>query len=305
VYSGIQIPADGNDGLAVLLALAAEYTHAHAAAVGVEFIQEFSQRACAIMSRLNGPFSFILYDQTTRCLWFGRDAVGRRSLLARTVMHHGCATFCATSVAPPQSFDTTCDVHAVDGEGAAEATNCSDESDCPQEQESTPTPALCNDSGWVEVAPSGMWLLHLEQHLQCAAIPHAILFPWTASPSCALPFATDSVALCADAVLSCLESSVRTRALAHSGSCGIGILFSGGLDCMIIAALAARCVAANSVIDLFNVAFDAAEAPDRESACAGCTMKHTSLLLKISLCCFRIYRVVRPVPVHPLALIRQ
>jgi hypothetical protein len=52
---------------------------------------------------------------------------------------------------------------------------------------------------------------------------------------------------------------------------------------MIIAALAARCVAANSVIDLFNVAFDAAEAPDRESACAGRIMKHTSLLLKILL----------------------
>jgi hypothetical protein len=84
-----------------------------------------------------------------------------------------------------------------------------------------------------------------------------------------LPFANDSSDMCCDAVLCCLENSVKARALVHSGTCGIGILFSGGLDCMIIAALAARCVADHTVIDLFNVAFDAAEAPDRESACAG------------------------------------
>jgi asparagine synthetase B (glutamine-hydrolysing) len=49
------------------------------------------------------------------------------------------------------------------------------------------------------------------------------------------------------------KNSVKARALVHSGTCGIGILFSGGLDCMIIAALVARCVADLTVIDLFNI----------------------------------------------------
>ena len=89
MYSGIEIPADGNDGLAVLLALAAEYARASAVAAGDEFVQEFSQRALAVLSRLVGPFSFVLYDQTTQYLWYGRDAVGRRSLLTRTGRRSG------------------------------------------------------------------------------------------------------------------------------------------------------------------------------------------------------------------------
>jgi hypothetical protein len=269
VYSGIEIPADGNDGLAVLLALAAEYARASTVAAGDEFVQEFSQRALAVLSRVVGPFSFVLYDQRTQYLWYGRDAVGRRSLLTRTVFHGGCASFCAASVAPPQSLEAAADVHALDGGGEAEAANCSDESDSAQEQDMTATAASGDDSGWAEVAPHGMWRLQLEQYLQCSCAPHALLFPWIISPCPALPFAADNATMCADAVLCCLNSCVRARALLHSGSCGISILFSGGLDCMIIAALAARCVAQHSVIDLFNVAFDAAEAPDRESACAG------------------------------------
>ncbi len=269
MYSGIEIPADGNDGLAVLLALAAEYARASTVAAGDEFVQEFSQRALAVLSLLVGPFAFVLYDQRTQYLWYGRDAVGRRSLLTRTVLHGGCASFCAASVAPPQSLEAAADEHALDGRGEAEAANCSDESDSALDQDITPTAASGDGSCWAEVAPGGMWRLHAEQYLHCSTAPHALLFPWIISPCPALPFAPDNAAMCADAVLCCLNSCVRARALLHSGSCGIAILFSGGLDCMIIAALAARCVAEHSVIDLFNVAFDAAEAPDRESACAG------------------------------------
>ncbi len=268
MYNGIEIKANENDGLALLLALSAEYALAHVTASGDEFIQEFSERIQTIISRLSGPFSFILYDQLTQYIWFGRDVIGRRSLLTRTVMYDGCAAFCAASVAPPLPVDSGADAQSFDGEGRAEATNCSDESDHLDEENSRAL-SSAGDTGWVEVAPSGIWRLHLEHHLGCIAAPHALLFPWILDPPLALPFASNDATMCAEAVLSCLAASVSARTLLHSGSCGIGILFSGGLDCMIIAALTARCVAEHSVVDLFNVAFDAAEAPDRDSACAG------------------------------------
>ena len=286
MYSGIDISDHGNDGQSVLLALSSEHAHAHALVSGDEFLQEFSQRACALMSRLNGPFAFLLYDQETQCLWFGRDAVGRRSLLTRTVVLEGCAEFCAASVSPPA--DAAAGVSPLDDGSGSDAPKCSDDSDAAQDQGTEVACALLDvDSGWVEVAPSGMWRLHLQQHLHCTSIPHAHHIPWITPLPPTLPFGNDNAVAYTDAVLDCLENSVRARALVHSGSCGIGILFSGGLDCMIIAALAARCVAEHTNIDLFNVAFDAAEAPDRESACAGCCF--------LSLCssCFDSQRRIR------------
>ena len=270
MYSGIDISDHGNDGQSVLLALSSEHAHAHALVSGDEFLQEFSQRACALMSRLNGPFAFLLYDQETQCLWFGRDAVGRRSLLTRTVVLEGCAEFCAASVSPPQPADAAAGVSPLDDGSGSDAQKCSDDSDAAQDHSTELACALLDvDSGWVEVAPSGMWRLHLQQHLYCSSIPLAHHFPWITSIPISLPFTNENPIAWADDVLSCLDNSVRARTLIHSGRCGIGILFSGGLDCMIIAALAARCLSENTTIDLFNVAFDAAEAPDRESACAG------------------------------------
>jgi hypothetical protein len=44
VYSGIDMADDGNDGFAVLLALAEEYARVHNMFPGDEFLPEFSQR---------------------------------------------------------------------------------------------------------------------------------------------------------------------------------------------------------------------------------------------------------------------
>lgn len=49
----------------------------------------------------------------------------------------------------------------------------------------------------------------------------------------------------------------------------IAVLFSGGLDSMILAALLDQCLAPNCEIDLLNVSFDGPHAPDRISAKAG------------------------------------
>lgn len=49
----------------------------------------------------------------------------------------------------------------------------------------------------------------------------------------------------------------------------VAVLFSGGLDSMVLAALLDQCLAAQYEIDLLNVSFDGAFAPDRITARAG------------------------------------
>jgi len=63
-----------------------------------------------------------------------------------------------------------------------------------------------------------------------------------------------------DTFLRVMEDSVRLRVchLPETGPKGtskLGVLFSGGIDSMVMAALADRCLPAEEPIDLFNVAF--------------------------------------------------
>ncbi|KAM0016499.1 putative asparagine synthase, rossmann-like alpha/beta/alpha sandwich [Helianthus debilis subsp. tardiflorus] len=53
------------------------------------------------------------------------------------------------------------------------------------------------------------------------------------------------------------------------GNSPVAVLFSGGLDSMILAALLDQCLDPKYEIDLLNVSFDAQLAPDRISARAG------------------------------------
>lgn len=53
-------------------------------------------------------------------------------------------------------------------------------------------------------------------------------------------------------------------------SADVAVLFSGGLDSMVLAALAGRHVTEGATIDLINVCFDGGGSPDRLSALAGC-----------------------------------
>lgn len=73
-------------------------------------------------------------------------------------------------------------------------------------------------------------------------------------------------------VLAALKESVRQRTIfseIHLSSSPVAVLFSGGLDSMILAALLDQCLDSKFEIDLLNVSFDGELAPDRISAMAG------------------------------------
>lgn len=97
----------------------------------------------------------------------------------------------------------------------------------------------------------------------------------------------ESVAKIVDTLLSCLSDSVKTRVKTQPGlcqdcvvsktqcdlHCTVGVLFSGGLDCTILAALTHQHLPSAESIDLINVAFSKTghfDTPDRVTSRQSC-----------------------------------
>jgi asparagine synthetase B (glutamine-hydrolysing) len=51
-------------------------------------LEQFSKESpVAVLEELEAEFAMVLYDQDQQCLWFGRDCLGRRSLLVAPTLH--------------------------------------------------------------------------------------------------------------------------------------------------------------------------------------------------------------------------
>jgi asparagine synthetase B (glutamine-hydrolysing) len=79
IYSGLDIEPHANDGAALLASFTAAAAAADAAA---DHESEFDPGAAISRAHARGPFAFAFWHAATSALLFGRDALGRRSLLA-------------------------------------------------------------------------------------------------------------------------------------------------------------------------------------------------------------------------------
>ncbi|EKX51578.1 hypothetical protein GUITHDRAFT_48895, partial [Guillardia theta CCMP2712] len=207
-------------------------------------LDQFS-RACAAgggggehflqaVSRIEGPFAFIFWEERAKRLWFGRDRLGRRSLLMRR----------------------------IDG-GGYQLSSCA---------------GNIQEKGWEEVTPDGIFFLQLhdEGGEQERFELHKTQWPPRVPPlhrSCYISATSPTMSMeeAAQALFLLLDRSVRRRVegvrrLAGSGmedGSPVAVMFSGGLDSTLLAALAHRHVDPSMAIDLINVSFDPFEAPDR------------------------------------------
>ena len=68
IYGGMDVPKDGNDGLCLFRYLCTCSTNKD---IG------------GIFSQIRGPWAMVLWHPPTRTLWFGRDVLGRKSLLKK------------------------------------------------------------------------------------------------------------------------------------------------------------------------------------------------------------------------------
>ncbi|KAJ1447980.1 hypothetical protein M885DRAFT_575083 [Pelagophyceae sp. CCMP2097] len=208
--------------------------------------------AAAFAARVRGPYAFVAWVPRLRLLAFGRDPFGRRSLLLR----HAQDVLAVSSVALED-----------DGAAGCDAAGCD----------------------WTEVASTGLFGVEVAdgaalRHLDEAPWPRPLLLDRVGWPklacddSCAedAGAATEAAATeaatteasrlaAAEAILAALSDAVRRRVV-HAP--GVAVLFSGGIDSVMIAALAHR----HAPIELINAAFgadgarDARSAPDRIAA---------------------------------------
>ncbi|KAK9676036.1 hypothetical protein RND81_11G049600 [Saponaria officinalis] len=231
----------------------------------------------SLLSSIKGPWSVIYWQNSSRTLWFGRDAFGRRSL----VVHWPTSAdslFVLSSVSPPSST-------IPEVENKASTINFWEELPCG-------VYSIRIDGSKAEACLSGKirkheWMNSLKDLIQwdrclvepkhdksdssnslvSSLVPELLPFPANATP--------------AHVVLAALKKSIARRTTKHTifkvatdddklqKSVPVAVLYSGGLDSMILAAILHGCLDASYDIDLLNVSFEGDAAPDRITARTG------------------------------------
>ncbi|RTE73339.1 hypothetical protein BHE90_012223 [Fusarium euwallaceae] len=209
-------PVHGNDGEAVL-ALLAEASRSTADAPG---------QILDVLRAIEGPFAFIYLDKPAKRLYYGRDRLGRRSLLVKD--------------GPPFALSSIAE-----------------------------TPV----EGWSEVEADGCYTLELGDAAVSGMLP--VRHDWTPDtsmvssigvfneevPQQATRLVPDSISV--QDLHSHLVESLKLRVLdvplppkASHTDARVAVLFSGGLDCTVLARLSHDLIPLDQSIDLINVAFE-------------------------------------------------
>ena len=209
------------------------------------------------LSTLDAEYAFVYYQPSTSTLWFGKDPMGRRSLLA--AMGDDCG-LCVSSV-------------VLDGV-----------QELPQQRGWTEIPISglfsVDVARWAESGVLDVWL-HYWPHVRraCPTLPErklirsmadalldAALLPFPradllSSQSTTTPVQPPfTLSSAAERLGELLSASVRERVMtcpppSDPSGAAIAILFSGGLDCTLLAHYAHLHTPPTQPIDLINVAF--------------------------------------------------
>eukprot|EP00258_Populus_trichocarpa_P049398 XP_024465417.1 asparagine synthetase domain-containing protein 1 isoform X2 [Populus trichocarpa] len=295
IFGGIHVESDRNDGEVLMQTLGnccSCGSNGHtgpcsAAGHGCSSVPN-------VFSTIKGPWAIIYWQESSRTLWFGRDAFGRRSLVVHwpTVKD---SRFLISSVSPFSSVDQSSDFEVENGTHH----NFWEELSCGIYSLSMDASKL--DGYLVGEVKNHEWgnamLLELIKWERVSFNPkpnelHGSLNGTLEGQHHMYPASSDimtfesgpnqtMISLPAHNVLSALRKSVMLRASQHrifeAGRCysrreehvPVAVLFSGGLDSMILSALLDECLDPSYGIDLLNVSFDGQSAPDRISAKAG------------------------------------
>ncbi|OAD02603.1 hypothetical protein MUCCIDRAFT_40611, partial [Mucor lusitanicus CBS 277.49] len=179
------------------------------------------------LQSIEGPFAFVYYRASTKKVYFGRDCLGRRSLLW---LRSETRAFMLSSVGKAKTHQDDVD-------------------------------------GWEEVPANGFYCIDLN-----ADITNSFPFPRLnatvpdlevieAADADTEPVIDQDMKRAIAEFRSVLGESVKKRVadipyLDTKGQARVAILFSGGLDCICLAALANEHLPMSESIDLLNVAFE-------------------------------------------------
>ncbi|RID60186.1 hypothetical protein BRARA_F03364 [Brassica rapa] len=256
VFGGIELSSFDNDTEVLL-----------------EALEKANDLVPDVLSMIKGPWAIIYWQESSRTLWFGKDAFGRRSLLVHWPTVED-PRFLLSSVSPASSVANGSGLDSENGDSIHrfwEELPCGVYSMSFGVSES----GLCIRG---EVTKhewrNNMWkeLIEWERNL---VVPRPEEDLAMSSIQEEKDNAISSFSGFAQTVLVVLKESVRRRTSLHSIFQGekdvvpVAVLFSGGLDSMILAALFDQCLDRKYEVDLLNVSFDGPNAPDRISAKAG------------------------------------
>ncbi|PKU81136.1 asparagine synthetase domain-containing protein 1 [Dendrobium catenatum] len=250
-----------------------------------------------VLSTIKGPWAFIYWQEKSKTMWFGRDALGRRSLL----VHWPTCTdsrFILSSVSPlsfTEKYAGSNSINGLNNEMANEVTGSTHEIGYWEELpcgiysiefKTSNENAHLMKEGLFGVVQKHRWrnphltrVISWDRLLVDPKVEHVI--PIQASQ---LPLPVGSLTVHsepAQRLLSALRSSVMrrtkidsifqtsTKKFGEEEMAPVAVLFSGGLDSMILSALLDQCLNPQYIIDLLNVSFDGQFAPDRVSARLG------------------------------------
>ena len=175
-----------------------------------------------VLTSITGPFAFVFYDGVSSILYYGRDRLGRRSLILQQENpdHLTVCSVATSSSAPPKEVgvDTVHYLSLHDGDTQIQQVPWSTSpflinAGIPNGAVTTPGPQSRTTIALLEQLSESLKLriLNIPDHNKCL-------------------------------------NQVQTTRLA--------VLFSGGLDCTLLACLAHKILPSSSPIDLLNVAFE-------------------------------------------------
>ncbi|XVF03184.1 hypothetical protein REPUB_Repub04eG0239300 [Reevesia pubescens] len=241
-----------------------------------------------VLSVIKGPWAIIYWQESSKTLWFGRDAFGRRSLLVHWPTMED-PRFLLSSVSPTSSSLQCSDFEVENGTSVIkfwEELSCG--------IYSMSVDATKSNGRFLGEIKKHEWTnIMLKELIEWERVsvepkPEELYFSHsktltaecdTNSSSSGPPHASVSVSV-QNVLIALRESMMRrisqhkiyqtvTRGAREKETVPVAVLFSGGLDSMVLAALLDECLDPNYEIDLLNVSFDGESAPDRISAKAG------------------------------------
>ncbi|GAB2280182.1 hypothetical protein Dimus_014820 [Dionaea muscipula] len=261
IFGGIEISSNSNDAEILMESLGnccGCYSHWDTSICG-------GQQMLELLSSLKGPWAMIYWQNTSKTLWFARDAFGRRSLLIhwptpedpRLLFSSVSPPFCSNSEAEGGSINLSywdelpCGVYSMLISDSKASTYLSGE---------------VRKHDWTNSMLKGL----IEWERKSVEPKPEELH----SSSCTIPrgYLQSSLFRPADIACAALRESISRRSIHNTvfqGSVPIAVLFSGGLDSMILAAILHECLSAKYDIDLLNVSFEGQSAPDRVTGRSG------------------------------------
>ncbi|KAL0575130.1 hypothetical protein V5O48_006834 [Marasmius crinis-equi] len=232
VFGGMDIAPQENDGVKVFEALRGTRD---------------PEDVCNFFASIEGPYAFVFYSKATQKLYFGRDPLGRRSLLIHRPTSRQTWFLLASvsaGIDAAYSFEevSTSQIQMIDLQMLG-SRDLSAYEEC-----MTPLPRQSSILQLPYAEPANVNLtLPPENH------PIPPLKPLSTIPEWLEPQV--------DQLISRLDLSIyaRVRDIPRVDSlkaARVAVLFSGGIDCTILTLLADRHIPRDEPIDLLNVAFE-------------------------------------------------